>query len=166
MAAKGAQHSAVIGIIILLVVGSSASGLAYYQYLYLPTVGRGEEIPPEWVNPKENVTVRILDGSFNPSQPENYVPKEAIIVLGVNNTVIWVSEDAIPHTVTSQTNSPSREFIENASTSNYLQRVGDRFAFTFTKAGVFDYYCVPHSSWMRGKVEVLAPIPQPSPEPK
>jgi plastocyanin len=32
--------------------------------------------------------------------------------------------------------------------------VGDRFEFTFTRPGIYHYYCQPHSDFMWGTVHV------------
>jgi plastocyanin len=63
-----------------------------------------------------------------------FVPQ--VTVINVGDTVTWTNYDAVPHTVTSTTDS------YNVS-SPMLQR-GDKFSFTFTKAGVFTYYCEVH----------------------
>jgi plastocyanin len=36
-----------------------------------------------------------------------------------------------------------------------LARRGDRFEFTFTRPGVYHYYCRPHSEFMWGSVRVV-----------
>ena len=33
---------------------------------------------------------------------------------------------------------------------------GDSFSYTYTKPGVYGFFCRPHSGWMRGTVDVLA----------
>ncbi len=157
MATKTAQHSAAIGVVLLLLVASSASGLAYYQYVVLPSVGQGAAVPEFILHPPQNITVRMVQGSYNPTHPENYVPKDAKVVLGVNNTVLWVNEEEIPHTVTSVPNAPDSRFEEKAATANYM-RLKETFTFTFTKPGVYTYYCTPHAGWMRGTITVLPPI--------
>ncbi|MBI4258867.1 MAG: hypothetical protein HY619_07915 [Thaumarchaeota archaeon] len=155
MAQKVPKHSAIIGITLLAVIVSSAAGLGYYQYVWLPSAVAGETIPPEILNPPQNVTVSLVAGAYVPSQVENFVPKNITVVLSVNNTVIWSMEDTVAHTVTSVGRTPSPKFDETAITSNFLFTEGDRFIYTFTNPGVYNYYCVPHSAWMRGTVTVL-----------
>jgi plastocyanin len=55
-------------------------------------------------------------------------------------TVRWVNEDAVPHTVTS---SAGREILRAPLDSSYLMR-GDAYDYTFPEAGRFEYLCVPH----------------------
>ncbi|MBI2183458.1 MAG: hypothetical protein HYU39_00710 [Thaumarchaeota archaeon] len=156
MAEKAAKHTVTIGVALLAVIGSSVIGLGYYQYVFLPSAGGGEGgIPENVLNPSQNATIRLIAGSYFPSQADNYTPKNLTVTLGVNNKVVWAMEDTVPHTVTSVGKTADSKFDEAANSGNYLRQLGDRFVFTFTKQGVYNYYCVPHAAWMRGVVTVL-----------
>ncbi len=65
------------------------------------------------------------------------------LVIGVNNTVTWVNEDTVPHTVTSA-----------ARLFDYILQPGQTVRYTFTSPGVYEYMCTLHP-WMTGKVEVV-----------
>jgi parallel beta-helix repeat protein len=67
-----------------------------------------------------------------------YEPKHLQVRPG--ETVRWVNEDAVPHTVTS---SAGREILRAPLDSSYLMR-GDAYDYTFPEAGRFEYLCVPH----------------------
>ena len=69
-----------------------------------------------------------------------FEPKELTVAEGT--TVTWLHNDNVAHTIVS----PS--LFE----SNVLNR-GDKFTFTFTKKGEYEYYCSIHPS-MRGKIIV------------
>jgi plastocyanin len=76
---------------------------------------------------------------------QNYAPAQITVVLGVNNTVTWVNDDVIAHTVTSRTG------IFNSGLIN----PNTNWTYTFTTAGVYPYYCQVHLV-MNGSVTVLA----------
>jgi parallel beta-helix repeat protein len=67
-----------------------------------------------------------------------YQPKHLEVRPG--DTVRWVNEDAVPHTVTS---GAGREVLRAPLDSPYLMR-GDRFDHTFVEAGRYEYLCQPH----------------------
>ena len=91
------------------------------------------------------VRVSIIPGSFNPQQEENYVPKHIRVIAGYNSTVVWTNDEEVPvaHTVTSE------EDVFNSGLFNS----GESWNYTFTREGVFRYFCIPHP-WMRGSVTV------------
>ncbi|WUJ67907.1 cupredoxin family copper-binding protein [Kribbella soli] len=69
------------------------------------------------------------------------------ITVKVGTTVTWTNDDQDPHTVTSQNGSGPLK-------SSTLQN-GDKYQYTFTKAGTFDYLCTIHP-FMTGTVVVTA----------
>jgi plastocyanin len=67
-------------------------------------------------------------------------------VIGVNNTVYWVNDDSVVHTVTGfRGSSPA---FDSGS-----MLPGAIFRYTFTVAGNYTYHCVYHA-WMQGVVIV------------
>lgn len=87
--------------------------------------------------------VRIVGGSVNPEQVDNYSPRVIKVVLGVNNTVVWLNEDSVAHSVVSD----QREFDSG------LMQPSQNWSYTFTKSGEYRYHSVPHP-WMKGTVIV------------
>jgi amicyanin len=89
-------------------------------------------------------TVRIAQYAFAP----------ASITVHVGDTVTWVNQDAVAHTVTSRSggllNSP-------------MLSQGQSYSYRFTNAGTYYYYCAVHPN-MLGTVTVLGPAP-PTPAP-
>jgi plastocyanin len=66
------------------------------------------------------------------------------LTIEVGTTVTWTSNDpGQMHTVTA---------VEGAFDSGFLE-TGQSWSRTFTEAGEFEYYCLPHP-WMRAKVIV------------
>lgn len=74
----------------------------------------------------------------------NFSPASAVVVIGVNNTVTFTNEDTVVHTVTASDKSFDSGDIKAGASWNY----------TFTKPGNYSYYCIYHSSWMRGSITV------------
>jgi len=104
--------------------------------------------PPEEIQVEESpekTVVVIVPGSFIQTQAENFVPKTVRVVIGVNNTVVWMNKEEVDvsHTVTSET----------GLFDSGLFGSGKNWTYTFAKAGVYNYYCTPHP-WMRGTIIV------------
>ena len=85
--------------------------------------------------PPSTATVRI--GNFTFSQPTLTVRR--------GTTVTWQNDDDIPHTVVSKTMVFKSKVLDT----------GDRFSFTFAKAGQFGYFCSIHPH-MTGMIIVKA----------
>ncbi len=73
-----------------------------------------------------------------------YSPQQIKVVLGVNATVTWASRSISYDTVTDRGGAFSSGSIPPGGT----------FTYTFTEAGVYQYYCQYHP-WMTGTVTVL-----------
>src|SRR3990170_6279840 len=95
--------SNVAGISIIAFVIAVAISVAYYQFVYIPQATAVPVVSEEILNPVESVEISIVVGSAQPSQTENYVPKEEEGALGLSNNFIWTNDDSVPHTVTSDT---------------------------------------------------------------
>jgi plastocyanin len=75
----------------------------------------------------------------------NFTFKNPTLTVKPGTTVTWTNADDIPHTVVSK---------DGAFKSKVLD-TGDRFSFTFAKAGQFGYFCSLHPH-MTGTVIVKA----------
>ena len=91
------------------------------------------------------VHVSIIPGSWDPRQPDNYVPKDIRVILFINHTVIWTNDEDldVAHTVTH----------DGGLFDSGLFGKGESFKYNFGREGVYTYHCVPHP-WMRGSVTV------------
>jgi plastocyanin len=87
--------------------------------------------------------VTIEPGSGSETGPLYFSPSSITVVIGVNNTVVWVNDDTSPHTVTSDTG------VFNSGNLS----PGQTFQFTFTQPGNYAYHCSYHP-WMTGNVTV------------
>ncbi len=74
---------------------------------------------------------------------DNFSFSLATLTIAVGTTVTWTNNDDIPHTVVG---------TDKAFKSKVLD-TGEKFSFTFTKAGEYPYFCSIHPK-MTGKVVV------------
>jgi plastocyanin len=82
----------------------------------------------------EDIEVKIDNFTFAPQQ----------LTVKAGTTVTWINEDDIPHTVVSTGHFRSKPLD-----------TGDKFTFTFTTAGSFQYFCGLHPH-MQGSITVEA----------
>lgn len=74
---------------------------------------------------------------------DNFTFGPAEITVSVNGTVTWINHDDVPHVIAS---------TDGLFRSKALD-TDDKFEFTFTKPGVYSYFCAIHPK-MVGKVVV------------
>jgi plastocyanin len=98
-------------------------------------------------NAQSTVTVSMPSGAVDPKGAPGYAPDTIMVVIGVNNTVVWTNNDSAHHTVTSVSG--------NGSISSGDMAAGATFNYTFTAPGTYNYVCVYHN-WMTGTVVVEA----------
>ena len=99
---------------------------------------------------KEPVKVEVIipEGAAIPEEGQIYYDPEVIDV-EVGTTVVWDNIDNTVHTVTSGVPPTETDGIFDSET----MMAGDKFEFTFTEAGNYDYFCIFHP-WMVGTVNV------------
>jgi plastocyanin len=83
-----------------------------------------------------DIVVKIDNFAFSPAE----------VTVHTGDTVTWVNNDDIPHTIVSQ---PIGSFRSKPLDTE------DKFTFTFEKTGAFDYFCSLHPH-MKGRI-VVAP---------
>jgi len=82
------------------------------------------------------------------TSPKFQYPVNVTVVIGMNNTVEWVNDDSVAHTVSA--------FIvpQGASVFNSgLIQPGKTFLATLTVPGVYKYTCLWHQ-WLAGQITV------------
>lgn len=75
----------------------------------------------------------------------NFTFNQPVLTVHPGTTVTWINDDDIPHTIVAK----------DMMFKSRVLDTGDRFTFTFAKAGQFDYFCSIHPH-MTGKVIVKA----------
>ena len=95
--------------------------------------------------PKESSRLRLSKLHQRPVAVKidnfKFGPEDATVAVGT--TVTWTNRDDIPHTVVSTTGVFKSKVLDT----------DEKFSFTFTKAGTYDYFCSVHPK-MTGKVIV------------
>lgn len=76
---------------------------------------------------------------------DNFTFSPQTLTVPAGTTVMWKNQDDIPHTVTSTTKAFKSQALDT----------DDSFSFTFTTAGVYEYFCSLHPH-MTGKIVVEA----------
>jgi plastocyanin len=94
--------------------------------------------------------VIIVRGAYEPDQLEGFVPPAIVVVLGVNNTIVWRNEDSVVHSAHSDIPGFDTGMFEPGT----IRQV------TLTRSGLYTYHCHPHP-WMTGRILVTTP-PQPT----
>ena len=142
-----------IGVIAFLIAVSVSIG--FYQFAYLPIITAKPQIPEDILEPKETSEIRIISGSFSPEQDDSYIPKRVELYLGLNNKVVWINEDEIGHTITTDNDSED-QFSGRFDSLDIMGilKPGETYEFLFTQEGEFPYHCEPHP-WMKGVVKVI-----------
>lgn len=145
LSSQESGHAYGIGII-TIIIGISVS-IFYYQAVYLPESIAKPSVDEHILHPVQETIIKMISGSANPDQQDNFVPKLVNIQLGIDNHIIWDNVDDTPHTVT-----PDEEIRDSYSGkfgSVGVIMPGEKYEFIFTEAYEFEYHCEPHP-WMRG----------------
>jgi plastocyanin len=120
--------AAVVIIIVVIVAG-------YYVF-----AGMGAPAPGK-------STISIASGTGS-NQSLNFNPSTITVVVGKNNTIIFVNSDSTVHTVTF-TSAPVA--LSSIGTSNLA--AGASYTVTLSTPGTYQYHCTIHL-WMTGTIVV------------
>jgi plastocyanin len=80
-------------------------------------------------SPAAGVTVKMVETAFEPDR----------ITIPAGTPVTWDNTSLSTHTVTAE----GGAFDSGSDPAEWLQS-GQKFSFTFTAPGTFNYYCLPH----------------------
>ena len=103
-----------------------------------PSVEPAKPAAPKPAAPKRAASVRR-------TTIKNISYLQPRITVTVGTTIVWTNSDPLPHTVTAN----------DKSFNSGLIQPGKTYRHTFTKAGTFSYYCIPHP-FMKGVIVVTA----------
>jgi plastocyanin len=150
------QSSTIVGAIVAILIIGAVATLGYYQVEVAgkATTTTTSSVPAVVCPSSACVNVTIPSGASSP--PSGYTagskttygftPDTITIVIGKNNTVLWINADAGIHTATSDT-------AGVFDTQNIA--AGSSAQITFTTPGTYTYHCTYHS-WMQGNIIVKA----------
>lgn len=147
-------------IIILLLVAAIGAGFASYQIFYPAQSKPVRESPTWYAIPANKAVIRIVEGASLSTNPEFMVPENATVILGINNTVVFVSEDTVPHGIISDNYyaDPVSGLFATAARpeedGGAFIMPGKTYEFTFTQAGTYPYHHEPHPH-IHGRITVL-----------
>ncbi|HEY7078279.1 MAG TPA: plastocyanin/azurin family copper-binding protein [Nitrososphaeraceae archaeon] len=115
----------------------------------------------------KHYTITIPKGSANPEVDitklgprQWYMPRT--MTISVNDNVTWINQDTEAHTVTSGTGGGMESLVnvnkKGSPTGDFnsgLFKPGQSWTRTFTKPGMYNYFCTIHP-WMEGIINVKA----------
>ena len=107
-----------------------------------------EIVEPEPDPQPKTMNVIIPNGNSDMGNAGFYIPLNAQVTAGT--TVVWINDDAVPHTVQSQDEQGNVIGLFNSDILN----TGDRFPYTFNEEGIYNYFCTLHP-WRVGLVTVI-----------
>ena len=99
--------------------------------------------------PANATLIAMPKGAGLPNGAPGYAPDNITIVIGVNNTVAFINNDTVHHTVTSGTIPQGATSFDSGDMAP-----GASFVYTFTVPGTYTYICIYHS-WMTGTITVV-----------
>lgn len=141
------QESRRRAIIAALVAGVS---VAVFTGIIINTTLPRNTFALDVIHPPQSVTVTIPAGASLADNNVNFTPKDITVVLGVNNTVVWVNENVNPERVIGQDEDMPGGF---GKIRTLIEPEGGTFAFTFTEEGTYNYLSAAHP-WLQGTVTV------------
>ena len=135
---SGNRSTMIVGVVVAVLILGAVGSIAYYQFAVAPNQTSSTSTTPTVVTCGAtncaHVAITANSGAcVNPASPCGFSALNITVVMGVNNTVIWNSDDTSIHTVTG-----------SGWGSNNLNH-GDTFQHTFTGAGKYQYHCAYHS---------------------
>lgn len=80
---------------------------------------------------------------------EDFVFETTYLKIKKGTKVTWVNNGSVVHDVTSNSGSPK------GGLGSDLLGGGETYEFTFDEAGVYEYFCTPHSTQMKGVITVV-----------
>jgi len=137
-----------------LIVVSLAS-IGWYQFVYCQSsscvnITQSSSTAAPVCAPPSCVDITMVPGAATLTTTA-YSPDQVVLVIGVNNTVMFYNNDSqsggVPHSATSKLTPPT--FDTGVLTYGQSSSI-----ITITKPGTYSYYCVVHPTTMIGTIIV------------
>ena len=146
---KGISQTVIIVIVVVVLVVSAGAYVAFNQGGRSETNSSTVTQGPLSIS---QVTV-LIPADVGTNKSLNFEPATITVVVGVNNTIVWVDQDSsASHTVTALS-VPAGATKLDSGTSQLLND-GSTFTVTLTLPGTYTYDCSIHPAWMRGTIIV------------
>jgi plastocyanin len=137
---------AVVGVVILLI----AVGVGYGLYATMAPNATKSSSSSTTTQNHGSVTVSLPSGVGSNTNLD-FQPATITVVIGVNNTINWVNQDSVQHTVTSSSVPTGASSFDSGALIK-----GATFSVTLTTVGTYQYHCSIHPGWMKGTITVKA----------
>jgi plastocyanin len=102
---------------------------------------------------KGTVVAVIMPNTVSLVKSLNFKPANIVLVIGVNNTIMWTNQDTTDHTVTFD-KVPAG--VTATSISSDVSPDSSFGPITLGVAGTYHYKCQFHPAWMQGTIIVKA----------
>jgi hypothetical protein len=134
----------ILAIAVIAIVVSATAG-----YVYIASPPPAKTLMTVIRIPKGASSVEPSGFNFTfLTSPKFQYPVNLTVTIGVNNTVEWVNDDSVAHTVSAFI-APQGASVFNSG----LIEPGKTFSATLTVPGVYKYTCLWHQ-WLAGQITV------------
>jgi len=153
-----ARSTTIVGVVVAVLILGAVASIGYYQFEVAPnqTTATSTTSTAAACTPSTCASVMIYSGAATTSP--GFTPDTVTIVIGHNNTVVWLNNDTggVPHTVTPSSCTPTPGCTQAwpASSGSATLSLGDTYQWTFTTPGTYHYICSIHPTVMSGTVIV------------
>lgn len=120
------------------------------------TEGQASEESPDNPDPSGYTQGAVIGASVDATGQdevtvsiEDFVFETTYLKIKKGTKVTWVNNGSVVHDVTSNSSSPK------GGLGSDLLGSGETYEFTFDEAGVYEYFCTPHSTQMKGVITVV-----------
>lgn len=161
------RSSTYVGIVVTILIIAAVGTIGYYQEEVAPglvsttTSNTTSTSTAAACTPSTCVNITIVAGASSPpscypncaaNNLYGYSPSVVILVMGVNNTVIWTNDDnPAVHTASSSAGDPKS--WDSGCLGSSCPTPLASFTYTFTAVGTYYYHCDYHT-WMEGEIIV------------
>jgi plastocyanin len=106
-------------------------------YWYMPSSNTYQNQAPVVNNPVTPPTESLPAATTSSTEISisNYKFAPSPLIVKAGTKVVWTNNDTVPHTITSD---------QGSVLNSPRLAPGEKFSFTFTAAGIYDYHCAVH----------------------
>jgi plastocyanin len=146
-----------VALSICALIAISVGSIGYYQFVYCQSsscmnITQSTSTAAPVCAPPSCVFITMVPGAATLTTTA-YSPDQVVLVIGVNNTVMWYDNDSlsggVPHSATDKGSPPAFD-------TGVLTYGQNSSLITISKPGTYNYYCVVHPTTMVGTIIVKA----------